>query len=889
MATDVVVANLSGRPSPHLVEIGGIDLDLNAWQLLRGVVEVDALHLFDTDLHIEPDAEGRFRLAANVEALTEEPPREPVALRIHAVEAEGLRVFYLPRPGDATVSARFERLSVRAEPLEGPLHVVVRGEVDGGPFDLRAQLGPLAELLEPSAPYPLRVQGRVLEAKLEAEGTVGEPRRLRGLDVAISGTLPDLAVLSHAFDRELPGTGPIRVSTRLTNADGPFALRDLRIVTERAKPLRAEITGSIADLGELRGIELELDMHAEGPELLNRLAQRQIDVLRSLDAGLTVSDGDGSLGIEGEMHARGRDDSVAIDLVGGYDALSGISEIDVRAGLRARNTRIFARALGVQRQLPDIGPIVANGRLRDRDGTLGVEDLELRIGRHDDTWLELRGSIRDVIRMAGVQLEASFGTVDLRHLRVFLEREPPALGPFQGTASVSDHDGSLGIERFEVGGGDTERLRIDLVGAVDDLRETDEITVEGSLSAHDLALVGQLFDVDLPEIGPVEFEGRVTGSNESMVSEGTAHLDETTLHGKWSASFATGERPRLWARLVSPRIRLRDVGIEPRHEPRDRLRRKRPTPAREEGLFGSGPLPFEWLRKIDVDVGLRAERVTGRSGLELRDVKQTLHIKDGELVIRDFDARWRGGRLGAELRIDSRTPYPVLVLNAEVTEIDVARLVSQFEDEPESAGIIDLSVGLRAEGRTSTEIRSSLAGRVWVVVRDGVATSAYVNEFLRTLIHLSIPSLRVHEAIAVGCTVGEFGVEDGVATVETLVLAGKEATITGQGTVDIGRGKYDLRLTPRVHDPGVLSVAVAVDVSGPLRDPEFRPVHRTIATSAARAVVSNLMRPGRFVVRSLPGGAPEESKEDFCARAQASRPEIQSFIARDGRPISGAR
>ena len=40
VATNVVVASPPDRTSPHLVEIGSAELDLSAWQLLRGVIEV---------------------------------------------------------------------------------------------------------------------------------------------------------------------------------------------------------------------------------------------------------------------------------------------------------------------------------------------------------------------------------------------------------------------------------------------------------------------------------------------------------------------------------------------------------------------------------------------------------------------------------------------------------------------------------------------------------------------------------------------------------------------------------------------------------------------------------------------------------------------------------
>ena len=43
--------------------------------------------------------------------------------------------------------------------------------------------------------------------------------------------------------------------------------------------------------------------------------------------------------------------------------------------------------------------------------------------------------------------------LDLSHARPYLDREPPDLGPIEGSGHLKDLDGSLGIEQFELRGG----------------------------------------------------------------------------------------------------------------------------------------------------------------------------------------------------------------------------------------------------------------------------------------------------------------------------------------------------------------------------------------------------------------------------------------------------
>ena len=86
--------------------------------------------------------------------------------------------------------------------------------------------------------------------------------------------------------------------------------------------------------------------------------------------------------------------------------------------------------------------------------------------------------------------------------------------------------------------------------------------------------------------------------------------------------------------------------------------------------------------------------------------------------------------------------------------------------------------------------------------------------------------------------------------------------VSGAGRIDLAGDRYHLLLSPRARDPGLVSVAADVEVSGPLAQPRIRPVPRSIATSAARALVSNARRPADFVLHSVLGrGAPLDPDE----------------------------
>jgi uncharacterized protein involved in outer membrane biogenesis len=873
--TDVTVANLEGRPSPHLAEIGSLQLELSTWELLFGAIEIDGLNVLDAEIRIETDAEGRFGLAPARHSLEDEPEAKPLDLRIHSLDLENVSIFYRAGESGTVTSLRVDALSLEADTFTDALSLAARGEIDGSPFDITGRLGRIAQLLEPTAPYPFSFSGRVFEAELELDGTAEVPLQLRGLDLWLSATLPDLAILYREPGRKLPRIGPVHLAGRLSSSDGKYSVADLTLSTASSAPIGIEITGTVADLRAIAGVDLHARLEADDLRILEPFVERKLPEM-SVTGSARVEDRDGTLGIEGEVRGASRDGAVTLEVAGGHDDLSRLEEIDVQVDLRARDLKRVGEMLALEVDLPPIGPLVGHARLRDQAGTVGVHELDVELGRREETWGRIEGSVGDLARFEGVHLEAAVSASDLRHARPYLEREPPEIGPIRGEATLEDDDGTLGVERFTLRGGRKGVFSINLSGAFEHVRELDHIWIEAQLEARDLGVLGEIFGADLPPIGSVEFSGRVKGSDEQIVSQGTARLDKTVFIGNWSASFTGGARPSMIAKLESPHLHLDDIGIEPRRAaPARGGPAALPPPSADRELTrwwaGAKPIPFDKLRILDADFELRAARITGRKGFEIREAAISGRLEGGLLEIPDAHLVWEGGTVEGEARVDVRAPVPSLGLRARASGLDVARLMSQVEEKTDAAGIVNGWADLESSGSSRDQIRSALAGRIAAATQHWAAAGEFSNMFVRELAFAFLPSLRLPSTPIFPCLLTDFDIDDGVATVRTLVLQGDGVTIDGTGSVDLGREEYDLRLTPTVRDPGLLSIAATVDVSGSLDGPEFRPLPRSLATSAVRGVLSNALRPAAVLVQPLLGA--RETVESGCALPADSTPE----------------
>jgi hypothetical protein len=477
--------------------------------------------------------------------------------------------------------------------------------------------------------------------------------------------------------------------------------------------------------------------------------------------------------------------------------------------------------------------------------------VKVTLGSLDETWAELAGTIGDLQHFRGLSLTASLRSSDVDAFAAKFGRKLPDIGSLTGTAQLADSDGSIGLEGVELHGGREGTLSIDVSGALDDLRGVDEVDFELRLEAGDLSVIGNLFGVPLPAIGPVEFSGRVAGSDESIASNGWLRLGKTRITGGWSGSFAPGSQPSFAGRIEAAEVFLEDIGLAPRFEGTLGGSAKATELVSE---WFRRPLPFELLHVIDLDLGVRAGRVAGRSGFELTGVQGSVKLEHGELVVREATAGYESGAVKALLRIDAGRPVPFVEARGDVRGVDLSRLTSQVKAQAEQAGTVDLGFELRGRGETLEALVADLEGRVEGRLRDGVLASRYAREFMLELAHVSVPSLIPRRSTSVSCFAARLRLEAGRAHVETLLLDSPKVSVTGTGTLDLGENAYRLRLEPRPKDPNLLSVAANVKVTGALAAPEFAPEPLSIATSAVRAIFSNVRRPTRMLREQLAGG-----------------------------------
>ena len=784
-----VRASHPDRPFPPVLKIETLRLELVAWRLLFGIVQINELDLLGVELVLDAgDAEGGD--VPDALAGSTESDGSEIEFRLRRLGIKDLRIVYGGESSGPAQWIDFAEISIDAEEYDAPAAVEVHGEIDGTAFAVEGEIGPIAHILHPKGPYPVSITAEMPKMTLELEGTLSEPAKLSGVDMLVSLDARDLAFLRPVVEWSLPAIDVVRLEARIT-------------------------------------------------------------------------DDDGSLGINGKIHLAARDGEISGEFSGRVGDWSRYADVSLQISLSAGDLEEIGEMLVPEMKLPKVGPVSASVLIRGGETALSVENFELKIGSRDATWFQMIGSVADLSSFEGVDLAVDFAGADLRYADPYLDHELPDVGPIEGSAVLSDRDGSLGFERIRIAGGSEEVLTFDFSGRIDQILDRDEIEVDVKFKAKSLDLVGDLFGIDLPPIGQVAFSGTMSGSAEKIESHGSMQLDESVLIGNWSGSFAGNARPNIKVRLQSQHIRLDDLGIVPRPVNRDTDADDGDADvdrANSSSWWSShDPLPFGLLEVIDIDLALEADRVSGTAGFELEDVRVLLRLEDGRLEIPEFTVGYEAGTVRTQFRVDVSGSLPELALKVEVNDVNLTPLLEQVRQTVEEAGVLDASIDVRSRGNDPVEIRSNLMGTVRLVARDGALAGRYSSEFAKNFVTLAVPSILTGRAPRFGCIVVDFEIESGLAAFRELLLQSESISVVGSGTIDFAADAFDISLVPKVHKPGLVSLSAAVDVSGPLAAPVFSPRYRSVPVQAVRGVVSNVLAPGAALIkpfRKSKGGSP---------------------------------
>ena len=672
------------------------------------------------------------------------------------------------------------------------------------------------------------MRGKGILADLSADQPFSE------LDVLIDVLSPDTETVKGYLIEGLPELGASVGRVRLTApSHQDLAVEDIDVRLGRPEELQLAVTGRIAKIPldanvPSSGFDLGLIVTAARTERVAYLFDRSLPEVGPVTMKGRFAGSKQKSSLDNLLIRAGTEGGLVLEADGALGNISfndemSVSGVGIHVTAKAPSVTAF-RPL-VDKELPDMGPVEIRGFLRDLDGSLGLEDGVIQIGASSDPALLVKGSIDNLQDRKEISCEGEFKLTTASLLSAYLEHPVSDLGLVEGNFSLSDSDGSLGLESLHLASSQTDLFQLELHGIFDDLLQKAMFDLQADFSSSDLGFLHELFDREIPHLAPLKAKGRLSGDVGKGGFEGRLTVGQTEITGTVSGAL-NGDHPRLRGKISSPVFHLADFGIRPREAEAegDKLwekpARKQPDAVKKKKgpLFSREAIPLDFLQALDLSLAVAVEKIEGiDTSLNGIDVK--LELASGKLDVDPMSFSFKGGAVQGSFSLDGSSAPPRMKLAAEAEDVDLAGTLAYIKNSFPLEGNLNLHVDVASSGISPHELAANLDGHFQLALENGRMPRSMMNLLAVDILGWGISKTIQREKHAViDCALIGLEAESGLLQSKTFVMDSPRLLLTGEGEVDLASETMQLSLYPK-KKKRFWSTITPVNIKGPIQKP----------------------------------------------------------------------
>lgn len=432
-------------------------------------------------------------------------------------------------------------------------------------------------------------------------------------------------------------------------------------------------------------------------------------------------------------------------------------------------------------------------------------------------------------------------------------------GRYQGEAfSLSGEGGSLLSLRdpdnpyplrLEARAGKT---RVTAQGTIKEPLQLGGMSLDFTLSGQDVARLKSIIDLPFPQTPPYELQGQLKHSEGMWRFEDfSGRVGSSQLSGN-IAFNTSGQRPQITGDLVSKSLDLEDLSGLLGAKPGEGLVES----AEERGrLLPAKPYDLPSLRSVDANIDFRAPDI--KAELPVSAVQTQLQLDDGVLSLQPVNATVAGGQLEGNITLRAREAPASWDVDLSLQRLDLSKFVPEIAGVEAATAQLGARIKLQSKGNSIAQIAAHANGELGIVV-----TQAEVSRLLVSLASLDIMRtiasfLGDPEQVPLHCAVANFNVNNGVMKTQTFVIDSAETNFYGQGSIMLGKEKFDLKIFPRPEDP-TLSLRAPLTIGGSFIEPDVGVEEEAVAKGAAALALGAIVAPLAALVPLVDPGPGEE-------------------------------
>jgi AsmA family protein len=440
-------------------------------------------------------------------------------------------------------------------------------------------------------------------------------------------------------------------------------------------------------------------------------------------------------------------------------------------------------------------------------------------------------------------------TVDDKHpLRVTgkgsLQRQPFVMEAKGGAIQyLRDSNEPYPLE-FKLTMGDT---RVDMAGAFKDPVRLSGIDANLKITGHTLSDLFYLTAIPLPPTPPYTLTGRLTKTGSIWGYERfEGKVGGSDLSGSLSYDIG-GKRGFLRADLLSHVLDSADlggfIGLAPggenaAPEQKKEAAEKKASPK----LIPDVPLKLERLRATDLDVTLRAEKISAPN-LPFKGMEVRFDLRNGFLKLDPLKLVLADGTLDGNIAVDAQKDVPPMTVDLNIRKLSLAQFFANTRFANTTEGVFGGRVQLAGSGVSLADVLAGSNGQITMIMTSG-KISRLLIEAADIDIAQALPLfLGKDKATHIRCAVVDFDVRNGQLDSKVLVLDTDDSLMVGNLGMDFKNERLDGRLDAKPKDSSIFAAQIPITIRGPLKSPqvglEGKKLSRKTVTVAALAAVLN--------------------------------------------------
>ncbi len=217
--------------------------------------------------------------------------------------------------------------------------------------------------------------------------------------------------------------------------------------------------------------------------------------------------------------------------------------------------------------------------------------------------------------------------------------------------------------------------KITVAGKIQDPLEAKGIDLKLSAEGKDLGNFQKITGEPLPVKGPFKVSGHLIASDRNKIEfkDLSIRLGNSAINGSIVVNLAS-KKPDIRANLTSKTLDLRPVLAQ--KEKKTKGAKKKPTMAKKkpEKVFPDEPLELDGLHAVNASIDLQIAQLLLQK-IALDDLKATINLKEGHLVVKPLMAKVGGGKLKYNLDLLAKGKQATLSVDVVIDKLNLGEML----------------------------------------------------------------------------------------------------------------------------------------------------------------------------------------------------------------------